>query len=110
MNNEAYVWDTYSAWGWKKKEKFLTTGIRKVFAGERTLAINLELCIGFGCVEFKAGGKTFKSQRLKGQRKELSPRQSPFFSLLQQKVAENENFSIQGTNDVSYKGGGASSS
>ena len=70
MNEEAYVWCTQSASGsWKrKKKKILTKGIRKVFSGERTLAINLGLWIAFGCVESKAGGKALKSEELKGQR------------------------------------------
>lgn len=97
-------------WGWKRKNEFLTKGIRKVFAGERTLAINLELCIGFVCVEFKVGEKAFKYEGLKGQGKELSPGQLPFFGPFQQEAAGNEIFSIRDTNDVSYKGRGASSS
>ena len=71
------------------------------------MAINLELCTGFGCVEFKVGGMAFKSEGLKGQRKDLSPGQCPFSGLFQQEAAGNGSFSIQDTNDVSYKGGEA---
>ena len=56
------------------------------------------------------GGMAFKSEGLKGQRKELSPGQRPFSGLFQQEVAGNESFSIRNTNDVSYKGGEANSS
>ena len=52
----------------KEEKKILTKGIRKVFSGERTLAINLGLWIAFGYVESKAGGKALKSEELKGQR------------------------------------------
>lgn len=75
-----------------------------------TLAINLELCTGFGWVEVKVGGMAFQSEGLKGQRKDLSPGQCPFSGLFQQEAAGNESFSIQDTNDVSYKGGEANSS
>lgn len=95
MNEEAHIWYTQSTLGdWERKKEVLAKEIRKLFAGEGTLAINLGLWIAFGCVEFKAGGTSFMSEVLKGQRRELSPGQLPFSSLSQQEAAGNEKFSI----------------
>lgn len=44
-----------------------------MYLQERALAINLELWIDFGYVESKGRRKAFKSEGLKGQRRELSP-------------------------------------
>ena len=91
------------------KEKFLTKGIRKGCAGEKHWQLTLN-CAQDSAVECKVGGMAFKSEGLKGQRKELSLGQCPFSGLFQQEGAGNESFSIRNTNDVSYKGGEANSS
>lgn len=69
MNAEARVRDTQRALrGLEKEEKILTKGIRKAFAGKKTLAINLGLWTALGCVASKVGGRAFTCQEWKGQR------------------------------------------
>lgn len=69
MNAEARMWDTPRALrGLEKEEKILTKGIRKAFAGKKTLAINLGLWTALGCVASKVGGRSFWFQEQKGQR------------------------------------------
>lgn len=58
MNAEACVRDTQSALrGLEKEEKILTIGIRKAFAGKKTLAINLGLWTALGCMASRVGGR-----------------------------------------------------
>lgn len=94
-----YIWSSLG--GWKRKKQFQTKRIKKV--QERTLAINLDLWMDFGYVESKARGKTFKSEELKGQRRELSPGTSAVFPACPSGKLPGMRFSD--TNDVSYKGG-----
>lgn len=95
-NEGAHGQCTWSAWGWGVFGEGRSNSWPKelgTYLQERILTINLELWIDFGYVESKERGKAFKSEGLKGQRRELSPgAQLPCSSLSQWEAAGNEIF------------------